>query len=105
MRRGRERVKEGQRASLGSREVSGVNSASTLTQGRAGHIAARPSHGGGALLAWRPSGQNDEHLAGDRGGEVGCVPGLAPGQIWTWAQNEVCSPQPAIHFSFKDQDH
>jgi hypothetical protein len=42
-----------------------------LLEGRSvGHAAAALSHGGGILHAWRPRGQNDEHLVGDHEGEV-----------------------------------
>jgi hypothetical protein len=68
---------------------------------------ARPrgSDGGGTAGAWRTRGHDVEHLASSERGKMGRVPRLAPGQIWTRAQNEDRSPHDALRFSLRSQGH
>jgi hypothetical protein len=55
--------------------------------------------------AWLTRRPAVEHLACVGEGKVGSRFGPLPGRISPWAKNKVCSPQPALHFSFRDQGH
>jgi hypothetical protein len=83
-------VREGEAGVLGRPHFDGRG---------AGHAAAanrgsgtRGSHGELSSSAWAPRRHLIEHVVGAEESKVGRRFGLALGQIWTWAQNQSCSP-------------
>jgi hypothetical protein len=76
--------------------ASGCPNATWSTSRGAAMVGRALVHGIHVLATRRPLRLFDEQVAGIKVSKVGRQFGPLPGQIWTWAKNEVCSPRPAL---------